>query len=104
MIRSLNLEIFTPEAFTERETKLIETLVLNMAATLNAIVTKKGVALNPIPNSEAKFSLELVFQESISDEDASQLQGLLERRFISCFKMSQLEEPTVLVKTTVSSL
>ncbi|MFE7065111.1 hypothetical protein ACFVAD_23680 [Sutcliffiella sp. NPDC057660] len=78
----------------ERETKILEVLLLNMCAQTNAQVTKGGMALNPLRKTEESniFHQQLAWQQSITSEQYEQMKEGLSRRITNAIKMCELPE------------
>ncbi|NLP51173.1 hypothetical protein [Bacillus sp. RO1] len=84
----------------DREVKILEVFLLNLAAQSNASSTKMGMALNPLEKLENDEILHYRFawQTSISEELYGEFKEGLERRFSGAFKMCDLPVGELLFK------
>lgn len=91
MIRSIKIEL-TPEdnSFTAREEKLIDIFILNVSVLVNALHTAKPMALNPVEQSDARFSLELVFQDPLEQTLGLKMTEDIEKRLSLAFDMAEI--------------
>ncbi|WP_226679827.1 hypothetical protein [Sutcliffiella horikoshii] len=82
----------------DREAKILEVFLLNLAAQSNASSTKMGMALNPLEKSEQDEILHYRFawHSSISEELFGEFKEGIERRFSGAFKMCDLPEGQLL--------
>ncbi|WP_157663787.1 hypothetical protein [Sutcliffiella horikoshii] len=82
----------------EREVKILEVFLLNLAAQSNASTTKMGMALNPLEKLEHDMIIHYRFawQSSISEELYGEFKEGLERRYSVAFKMCDLPEVQIL--------
>jgi hypothetical protein len=78
----------------ERETKLIEVLLLNLDAQANAQVTKANMMFNPLEKKEGEdiFHFQFAWQSSITSEKCVELKEAIEKRFEPSLKMGGLVE------------
>ena len=86
------------EDFSKRETKMIELFVLNTSVFVNALKTGKPMAMNPVEDSDADFSLMLLFQEALNDETGKEFAADLEKRILLYFQMAEFEVPEINVE------
>lgn len=92
MIKSIQIEVFVEENnFTALEEKLIELFILNIGVFVNAFNTAKPMAMNPIEQSNANFSLELLFQNSIEKEIGIKMAEDIKKRLDVMFKMAEIK-------------
>lgn len=92
MIKSIQIEVFVEENnFTALEEKLIELFIVNTGVFVNALNTAKPMAMNPIEQSDANFSLELLFQSSIEDEIGVKMAEDLKKRVDVMFDMAEIK-------------
>lgn len=85
---------------SEREIKIVEVLFLNLAAQVNAHITKNGMALNPLEKKDKDniFNFQFAWQSPISQEQFEELKIGMNRRFINAAKMCELPEINVSFK------
>ncbi|GGE69172.1 hypothetical protein GCM10007140_19050 [Priestia taiwanensis] len=66
---------------------------MNLCAATNAVVTGKGMALNPLEDKEdVIFQRRLAWQSAISEEQANQFKEMVTRRIETAMEMSGVEE------------
>ncbi|WP_157037621.1 hypothetical protein [Ornithinibacillus californiensis] len=79
--------------FNEREQKILEVLMLNLAAHANAQVTGEGMAFHPKEKREDDiFSFQFAWQKSIEKQQYEELVAAIQSRYETAFKMSGLED------------
>ncbi|MGD6993121.1 hypothetical protein [Sutcliffiella horikoshii] len=82
--------------YSERELKIIEVLMLNIAAPANAHVTGENMAFNPLSREEKDiFHFQLAWQNSLDKEKYFELEETLERRFGVALKMSDIKDVNI---------
>ncbi|MEN2768600.1 hypothetical protein [Ornithinibacillus xuwenensis] len=82
--------------FNNREQKILEVLLLNLAAHANAQTTKQDMAINPIEAVAGQvFSKQFAWQKSISEGVYKDFIEALERRFQTAFNMADIENVTI---------
>ncbi len=86
------------EDFNERESKMVELFVLNTSTFVNAFKTGKPMAMNPIEDSDADFSLMLLFQEALDNETGEAFAADFKKRILLYFQMAEFEVPEVNVE------
>ncbi|MEO4054791.1 hypothetical protein [Solibacillus sp. CAU 1738] len=79
---------------TEREEKIIQNAILNLAAMTNALLIGKGVMLNP--PDEGKLGITFAYPEAISAEQELEIQEALIKKLDTFFQMSELTLATTL--------
>lgn len=78
--------------FSEREQKIFEVLLLNLAAHANAQTTKQNMAFNPLERKEKQlFHFQFAWQKSISEAKYKEFAEAIESRYDTAFKMCELE-------------
>ncbi len=84
----------------EREVKILEVFLLNLAAQSNASSTKTGMAMNPLEklHNDEVLHYRFAWQSSISEELLGEFKEGLERRFTVAFKMCDLPEGELIYK------
>ena len=79
--------------FNEREQKLLEVLLTNLAAFANSQATEENVALNPLDRNENElYGMQLAWQKSITDEQYEDLVEGIKRRYKQAFKMAEISD------------
>lgn len=82
--------------FTERELKILEVLLLNLAAQANALVIKEGMAMNPLERKENElFSYQFAWQKAITEQQYEEFIEAVNRRYIQAFKMSEISDVNI---------
>ncbi|MFS0781599.1 hypothetical protein [Bacillus sp. 1P06AnD] len=78
----------------EREIKIIEVLFLNLCAQTNALVTKGGMALNPleISKKDSIFNYRFAWQSSISPRQYGEIEEGIKEQISNAIKMCGLPE------------
>jgi hypothetical protein len=78
---------------SEREVQILEVFFQNLCAASNFVVTKLGMALNPLDSGEDTiFHYRLAWQSAITEEQADEFKEMLTRRIQTAVKMSGIEE------------
>ncbi|GKV70201.1 hypothetical protein NCCP2716_26990 [Sporosarcina sp. NCCP-2716] len=92
MIKNIQVDVFLKKKdFTPLEEKLIELFIINIGTFVNAFNIAKPMAMNPIEQSNADFSMEFVFQELIEREIAVKMAEDIEKRLDVMFYMAEIE-------------
>lgn len=82
-------------AFDERTQKILNIATMNFVAMTSALIVGskgeggEGATLNPV--EDCYCGIELIYQESISDELAEDFKVAVERRLITFYEMSELD-------------
>lgn len=98
LIHQIQFTMDVHESFNERESKMIELFILNTSSFVNALKVGKPMAMNPVEESDADFSLMLLFQEPLDDEIGEAFATDFKKRILQFFQMAKFEEPTINVK------
>src|SRR5690606_4652719 len=78
--------------YNEREQKILEVLLLNLAAQANAQTTQKGMAMNPIDREKDElFHYQFTWQKSLSEEKYNEFAEAVKNRYDVAFQMCELE-------------
>lgn len=92
MIKSIQVEIVVKERdFTPLEETLIELFVMNFGTFVNAFNLAKPMMMNPIEQSNADFSMEFLFQESIDEKIGSIMAEDIKKRLDVMFHMAEID-------------
>ncbi|MGE8205717.1 hypothetical protein ACQKP0_14265 [Heyndrickxia sp. NPDC080065] len=85
---------------SEREMKIIEVLFLNLAAQVNAQITKDGMAFNPLDKNgkDDIFHFQFAWQSSLSPDKYEEIKAGINRRFTNTIKMCNLPEINITFK------
>ncbi|WP_042142077.1 hypothetical protein [Paucisalibacillus sp. EB02] len=80
----------------ERELKIVEVLLLNLAAHANMIATKGNMMFNPLDKQNHDlFSFQFTWQKSITEETYKEFIETLERRYHTALMMCELEDISI---------
>ncbi|WP_152444899.1 hypothetical protein [Bacillus sp. THAF10] len=93
--------IIENQSFSKREQKILEVLLLNLAAQANAQTIGEGMALNPLEFFSEKGELlhyRFAWQKAITQEKYSEFKEGIQRRFNNTFKMCELPQPEISFK------
>ncbi|MEK5187113.1 hypothetical protein [Solibacillus sp. FSL W7-1324] len=87
----LKFEIDGPlkKELSPREIDILQTTFLNLAAMTNALITGKGVMLNP--PDEGKLGVTLAFSEKLLSKKENELSEALLKKINNFLQMSKLE-------------
>jgi hypothetical protein len=78
--------------YNERELKMIEVLLLNLAAHANMLVTKGNMMFNPLEkNEEDLFRFQFAWQKSLSEEQYKEFIESVEKKYNTALMMSTIE-------------
>ncbi|WP_339216805.1 hypothetical protein [Ornithinibacillus sp. FSL M8-0202] len=78
--------------FNEREQKIMEVLLLNLAAHANSYVTKENMAFTPIEKKkDTLFSFQFAWQKSILKEQYDEFVSSIQSRYETAFNMCDIE-------------
>jgi hypothetical protein len=104
IITSIYINVKSNEAFTERETTIIKSLLVHTSAW----AFNEGVFLNPPQTNDENpnciFEIDLVFTKAIPIDKGEELKMIISKRITSVFRNAKLEEPTVELKEHVVSI
>ncbi|WP_053351192.1 hypothetical protein [Ornithinibacillus contaminans] len=79
--------------YNEREQKIFEVLMLNLASHANGQTVKIGMAMNPLKKSASDlFASQFAWQTSIENEVYEEFVEGVKRRYQVAFKMCDLED------------
>ncbi|GAA0335928.1 hypothetical protein GCM10008967_27920 [Bacillus carboniphilus] len=82
--------------FKERELKLLEVLLLNLAAQANAQTIKEGMAMNPLERKENElYSYQFAWQKAITEHQYDEFMEAVSRRYNQAFKMSEISDVNI---------
>lgn len=85
--------------YSERELKLIEILMLNVAAPANAQITGENLAFNPLDKDENDiFHFQFAWQKSLEEKLYNEFEETFNRRIGIAFKMSNINDVTTTFK------
>jgi hypothetical protein len=80
----------------EREKKIIEVLLLNLAAHANMLATKENMMFNPLERQDDElFHFQFAWQKSINKEQYNELVEILENRYRTALKMCDMEDVNI---------
>lgn len=96
-IATLDIKITVEENnFSERELKLIEVLVINIASPVNGQVTGGNMSFNPLSmENKDIFHFQFAWQNSLEEDKYSDLKETLERRIGVALTMSDIKDGTI---------
>lgn len=82
--------------FNEREQKILEVLLLNLAAQANAQTIKEGMAMNPLERKENElYSYQFAWQKAITEQQYEEFVDAVNKRYNSAFKMSEISDVNI---------
>lgn len=81
---------------TERELKIVEVLLLNLAAHANMLVTKENMMFNPLEKQDKDlFSFQFAWQKSLTEESYIEFAETVEKRYQTALMMSEIEDVSI---------
>lgn len=98
LIHQIKFTMNVKEVFNEREGKMLDLFILNTSVFINALKVRKPMAMNPVEDCEADFSLMLLFQEAIDNDLGEEFATDLKKKILMYFQMAELEEPEINVE------
>lgn len=81
----------------EREQKILEVLLLNIAAHANAQVTGANMMFTPLEKSQSDiiFSFQFAWQKAITEDQWPELKEGIEKRFSNALLMSDIKDTLI---------
>ena len=78
--------------YNEREQKILEVLLLNLAAHANMLATKGNMMFNPLEkNDNDLFYVQFAWQESITENTYKEFAETMKNRYNTALTMSDIE-------------
>lgn len=93
-VQSMNyvtVEIIDTVGLNPRERIMLQNTVLNFVAMSNALILKEDVVINPLEQDNENIGVVLVYAKPLNDEQSEAITQALSKRFITYFKMSELD-------------
>lgn len=84
-------EIIDTVGLNPRERIMLQNTVLNFVAMSNALILKEDVVINPLEQDNENIGVVLVYAKPLNDEQSGAITQALSKRFITYFKMSELD-------------
>jgi hypothetical protein len=82
--------------FNEREQKILEVLLVNLAAQANAQTIKENMVINPLDRKENElYSIQFAWQKAITEQQYGEFVEAVNRRYNTAFKMSEISDVNV---------
>ena len=97
MIQTVTVKIGDNTGLNEREQRILQTSAMNLIAMASmTVVIKKGeggegAAFNPLEDDNYPCGITMIYAKAINLELAEELKASLESRFMTFFKMSEID-------------